>query len=81
MPTYVYETIPENGTRQARRFEIRQRMSDDALVEDPETGEPVRRVITGGMGIMSGKAGAASPGGSDFPAGGGGCCGGACGCG
>ncbi len=81
MPTYVYETIPADDTQQPRRFEIQQRMVDDALETDPETGEPVRRVISGGLGIMSGKAASASAGGSDFPASGGGCCGGACGCG
>ena len=33
-----------------RRFEVIQKMSDDALTKDPKTGEPCRRVITGGSG-------------------------------
>jgi len=48
MPTYVYETV---GAKK-RRFEVRQSMKDPALTHDPETGEPVRRVISGGYGIM-----------------------------
>jgi predicted nucleic acid-binding Zn ribbon protein len=48
MPTYVYETL---GAKK-RRFEMRQSMKDAALTHDPETGEPVRRVISGGYGIM-----------------------------
>ena len=48
MPTYVYETT---GAKK-RRFEVRQSMKDPALTHDPETGEPVRRVISGGYGIM-----------------------------
>lgn len=44
MPTYVYETLPNEG-QEPRRFEIVQRMSEPELTEHPETGEPVRRVI------------------------------------
>lgn len=51
MPTYVYETVPQDAKTTARRFEVIQRMSDPALTEDPDTGEPVKRVITGGVGI------------------------------
>lgn len=50
MPTYVYETIPKNARKKPRRFEVIQKMSDDALTKDPKTGEPCRRVITGGSG-------------------------------
>ena len=50
MPTYTYESIPSDGTA-PRRFEVVQRMSDEPLREHPETGEPVRRIITGGLGI------------------------------
>jgi putative FmdB family regulatory protein len=39
MPIYEYRR-PDGST-----FEIEQRMSDDALTEDPETGEPVERVL------------------------------------
>ena len=55
MATYVYETIPKKKGGKPRRFEFVQKMSEDALTHDPETGEPVRRVIVGGSGnIMRG---------------------------
>ncbi|MEO8351126.1 MAG: zinc ribbon domain-containing protein [Chthoniobacteraceae bacterium] len=50
MATYIYETIPKKKGGKPRRFEIAQKMTDPALTHDPETGEPVRRVITGGSG-------------------------------
>lgn len=53
MATYVYETIPKNPKSKPRRFEIQQKMSDDALKTDPETGEPIRRVIIGGSGWIT----------------------------
>jgi hypothetical protein len=53
MPTYVYETIPSDTNTAPRRFEVQQRMSDEPLRSDPETGEPVRRVITGGIGVLT----------------------------
>ncbi len=54
MPTYIYETIPRDSTDTPRRFEITQRMSDQTLTEDPVNGEPVRKIITGGIGIKLG---------------------------
>ena len=69
MPTYVYETT--DTTKPARRFEVMQSMKDEPLRFDPETGEPVRRVISGGMGVMV-------PGSSKPPTSGG--CGSGCGC-
>jgi len=54
MPTYVYETIPDDSTQKPRRFEVFQRMSDAALTHDPESGEPVRKIITGGIGLKLG---------------------------
>jgi predicted nucleic acid-binding Zn ribbon protein len=51
MPTYVYETIPPAGEEPVR-FEIEQRMSEPALTAHPDTGETVRRVVTGGAGIL-----------------------------
>jgi predicted nucleic acid-binding Zn ribbon protein len=51
MPTYIYETLPSDPESEPRRFEIVQRMNDPVLTEDPETGEPVKRLITGGVGI------------------------------
>jgi predicted nucleic acid-binding Zn ribbon protein len=50
MPTYVYETISDNPAK-IRRFEVQQRMSEAPLATDPESGLPVRRVISGGIGI------------------------------
>ncbi|GAB5535639.1 MAG: hypothetical protein Rubg2KO_18880 [Rubricoccaceae bacterium] len=46
MPTYVYRRA--DGTT----FEHFQRITDDALTEDPETGQPVTRVISGGAGLQ-----------------------------
>ena len=50
MPIYIYETTSPG--RSGRRFEIKQRMQDAPLRTDPATGEPVRRLITGGYGIL-----------------------------
>jgi hypothetical protein len=52
MATYVYETIPRQPGATPRRFEMVQSMKDAPLSRHPETGEPVRRVITGGYGLM-----------------------------
>jgi predicted nucleic acid-binding Zn ribbon protein len=49
MPIYVYETT--DSKKPARRFEVKQSMKDEPLRVDPETGEPVRRVISGGYGV------------------------------
>ena len=57
MAIYVYETIPRRKGQKVRRFEVEQRMSDPALTHDPRTGEPVRRVITGGSGWVTHGAG------------------------
>lgn len=46
MPTYKYKR--EDGTT----FEIRQSINDDALKECPETGQKVKRVISGGGGVV-----------------------------
>ena len=56
MTTYVYETIPQKNTDTAKRFEVQQSMSEPALTQHPETGEPVRRVIAGGFGFIAQKA-------------------------
>ena len=52
MATYVYETIPDNPDEKPRRFEVQQKMTDEPLTHDPESGLPVKRVITGGWGIV-----------------------------
>lgn len=51
MPTYTYETLPVDGSKPRRRFEVFQRMSDAPLQHDPLTGDPVRKIITGGSGL------------------------------
>lgn len=53
MATYTYETIPRKAGEKPRRFEVEQRMSDAPLTKDPQTGLPVRRVITGGCGLVT----------------------------
>ncbi len=53
MATYLYETIPQRNGEAARRFEVVQSMKDAPLRRHPDTGEPVRRVISGGYGVMS----------------------------
>jgi hypothetical protein len=45
MPTYVYQVINEDGS-EGESFEIFQKMSDAPLRKHPESGKPVRRVIT-----------------------------------
>jgi predicted nucleic acid-binding Zn ribbon protein len=76
MAIYTNETIPAAPDQPVHTYEIRQSMKDAALSTHPETGEPIRRVITGGLGIMtSGKGGA-----SAAPSNGHGC-GAGCGCG
>jgi predicted nucleic acid-binding Zn ribbon protein len=57
MPTYVYETVK----RPACRYEIKQSMKDEALRVHPETGEEIRRVITGGFGYAAKSKGASAP--------------------
>jgi predicted nucleic acid-binding Zn ribbon protein len=68
MPTYVYETIPAEGETPTR-FEVKQSMLEPALIRHPETGEPVRRVVSGGYGYVKGPATA-----DTRSAGGGDCC-------
>ncbi len=60
MPTYTYETIPENPDEQPERFEMRQSIFSKALEQHPETGVPIRRVITGGLGFFGGSRGSSS---------------------
>jgi predicted nucleic acid-binding Zn ribbon protein len=54
MPTYTYETIPDDASQEPRRFEVFQGMNDQALTHDPESGAPVRKIITGGIGVKLG---------------------------
>ncbi len=76
MPTYVYETT--DTKKPIRRFEVKQSMKDEPLRVDPETGEPVKRVISGGYGVhVVGSSIGPSVG---TVGGGGGGCGSGCGC-
>ena len=50
MPIYVYETT--DTAKPVRRFEVKQSMRDQPLTVDPQTGEAVRRVISGGYGVL-----------------------------
>ena len=52
MATYIYETIPAKTGGNSCRFEVVQSMKDAPLRRHPDTGEPVRRVVTGGFGLM-----------------------------
>lgn len=61
MATYVYETIPQRAGEAPRRFEVTQSMKDAPLTRDPQTGAPVRRVISGGFGLMRVGEKSASP--------------------
>ncbi|MBV9463123.1 MAG: zinc ribbon domain-containing protein [Verrucomicrobiae bacterium] len=71
MPTYVYETIPSRPGDKPKRFELKHSMADAPLKKHPETGEAIRRVISGGVGIVTkGKGGSSSSG----------SCGSGCGC-
>jgi len=38
-----------------RHFEFKQSMNDAPLTKHPETGEPIRRVVLGGFGVLSSK--------------------------
>jgi predicted nucleic acid-binding Zn ribbon protein len=51
MPTYIYESIPHDD-REPERFEVTQRMNDAPLTVHPESGLPLRRIVTGGNGIL-----------------------------
>lgn len=46
MPTYVYRR--EDGST----FEVQQRITEDPLEVCPETGQPVKRVISGNAGLI-----------------------------
>ncbi len=62
MPTYIYETIPEKKGGKARVYEIKQSIKDAALTKHPETGEPIERIISGGIGYLKSSSGGSSGG-------------------
>ena len=71
MTTYVYETIPSKRDEKPHYYEIKQSMNVAALKKHPETGEPIRRVVLGGFGVLSSKFTSGTSGSS---------CGPGCGC-
>lgn len=77
MPTYIYETIPSRPDEVSRRFEVKQSMKESPLERDPETGVPVRRVISGGFAPLVGGGDSSS---TPAPAPSRHSCGSACGC-
>lgn len=56
MATYIYETVPRKTGMKPQRFEVSQSMNDAPLTQHPDTGEPVRRIIAGGYGVITQKA-------------------------
>lgn len=73
MTTYVYETIPSRAGEKPRYFEIKQNMNAKPFTKHPETGVPIRRVVLGGFGVLSGKSADSGSGGGCCS--GPGCCG------
>ncbi|MDA0802469.1 MAG: FmdB family transcriptional regulator [Planctomycetota bacterium] len=43
MPTYVYAVVKPDGSL-GDTFEVFQRITEDALTQHPQTGEPIQRV-------------------------------------
>lgn len=74
MTTYVYQTIPACECEEPTFYEIKQNMKDEALTKHPETGEPIKRVILGGYGLLKKESSSAA---SPAPQS---CCGAGCGC-
>jgi predicted nucleic acid-binding Zn ribbon protein len=60
MPTYVYETIPVKKGAKPKRYEIKQSIKEAALAKHPETGEPIKRIIAGGVGVLTSSSSAGS---------------------
>ncbi len=71
MTTYVYETIPTKPGQKPRYFEIKQSIKDPTLTMHPETGDPIRRVVLGGLGVLRKEASGDSSGCGCGPSG---CC-------
>ena len=46
MPIYEYEYLDKDGKGTGKTVELVQRMADDAYDKHPESGEPIKRVIT-----------------------------------
>ncbi len=52
MTTYVYETIPQHPDQSPTRFEVRQGINDPKLTIHPDSGKPVRRLVSGGFTML-----------------------------
>lgn len=74
MPIYVYETIPKKPGEPPAIYEIEQGMTDAPLTAHPYTGQPIRRVVVGGLGILSSNSGRKSAGTTSGDCGPGCCC-------
>jgi hypothetical protein len=48
MPMYVYVTVNADGS-EGERFDLLQGINDEPLTKHPESGLPVRRVLTAGF--------------------------------
>jgi predicted nucleic acid-binding Zn ribbon protein len=57
MPTYVYETIPTRKGATPKRYEFKQSIKDSAFTKHPETGEAIKRVVAGGIGVLTSSSG------------------------
>jgi predicted nucleic acid-binding Zn ribbon protein len=53
MPTYLYETVPAAASEPVEQFELKQHFDEAPLTVHPDTGTPVRRVISGGIGLVT----------------------------
>jgi predicted nucleic acid-binding Zn ribbon protein len=53
MAIYLYETIPSTLGKKPKQYEIQQSMKDEPLTHHPDTGELIKRVITGGYGVIT----------------------------
>jgi len=74
MATYIYETVPDSPEVPVRRFEVKQSMNDAPLTHDPKSGQPVRRIISGGFGLITSSANTDSASAHSCGSGGCGCC-------
>lgn len=85
MPIYEYEILNPDGTARGV-LEVQQKMADPPLTRHPETGEPLRRVLSATFARTAGDAGdwsasGCADGSCGVPASYGGCAGGSCGLG
>lgn len=56
MATYLYQIVAADADAPPETFEVRQSMLDAPLTSHPDTGQPIRRVLTGGFGLMKMRA-------------------------